>query len=444
MDSYTILLGMPGPHIRFNTAQSCFFSVGKQHKVLVVGADNASWDNMNLLWSRALNAAMRDGITHFAMIHADIEPDLKQDWVQILLEEMEAKGCSFISGTVPIKDGRGVMSCGIGDPRNPWVPHRRFTVRETLQMPETFTAGEIGYTGWPLNHNSGLILADLRNPKFFEADDNGDLRIWFEFRKRMHFDADGNVKLSGESEDWNISRRLWQCGVKTCMTRKVRLRHFGSTGYPNFRAWGDYEHDPATRSKWAEGEAEMVLLEPENAIRGWLADEEKRELQRLAHGENVVEFGSYCGKSTVAMARFASHVTAVDTFQGVPAGSRPDSGGKVTVNSRGELLREFTENIYRCKVADKITTLVEPAEVAIGAICFKDTGLVFFDADHSFQSTYQCGAQLFRRIPPTCTLAFHDYSDGDPGVKQAVDLLSLENKRTFRTVETLAIFDRQT
>lgn len=443
MERYKILLGMPGPHIRFNTAQSCFFSCGKQHKLLIVGADNASWDNMNLLWSRALNAVKKDGITHFAMVHADIEPVLPQDWIQILLEEMERKRCSYISGAVPIKDGRGVLSCGIADPRNPWQPHRRFTVWELMQMPETFTAGEIGYTGWPLNHNSGLILADLRNPKFFEADDNGDLRIWFEFRKRMYVEDD-EVKLVGESEDWNISRRLWRCGVRTCITRKVHLRHFGATGYPNWYAWGDYEHDAATKSKWAPHEAEMILTEPENAIRGWLTEEENRELQRLATGENVVEFGSYCGKSTVAMARVASHVTAVDTFQGVPKGFRPDSSGQVTVNSNGGLLKEFTANIQRCKVADKITVLVEPAEVAITAMCFDDAGLVFYDADHSFKSTYQCGQQLLSRVPPTATLAFHDYSDGDPGVKQAVDLLSLEFHRTFRTVGSLAIFDKIT
>lgn len=251
MEKYHIMLGMPGPNIRFTTAQSCFFCAGKGHRVDVVGADNASWDNMNLLWATALNAARKEGVTHFAMIHADITPSLDQDWLNVMIEEMEAFDADFISAVVPIKDGRGLTSSGIADKHNPWNPHRRFTMQEIYTMPETFTAEDIGYAGWPLNHNSGLIVADLRRPIFFRTKPDGELAIWFEFRKRMWIEpTTGDVKLDGESEDWNISRRLWLEGAKTCITRKVRLKHWGMTGYPSSYPWGQMIVDTACQKYW--------------------------------------------------------------------------------------------------------------------------------------------------------------------------------------------------
>lgn len=182
-------------------------------------------------------------------------------------------------------------------------------------------------------------------------------------------------------------------------------------------------------------------IDPEDEIRGWLHDDEKLELRRLATGQRVVEFGSYCGKSTVCMARVATHVTAVDTFRGVPQVSRPDSAGLVTYDSEGELLEEFERNIRRCGLLHRVTTVVRRAEDVVRTFDFADIGLVFFDADHSYECTYDCGYQLLRRTPRTCTIAFHDYSRGDRHVMRAVDQLAEDFDREFRKVHTLAIFD---
>lgn len=248
-----ILLAMPGPNIRFHTAQSAFCCCGRDHQLDVVGADNASWDNMNALWVTALNGVKDRGLTHFAMIHADICPSLDQDWINILIEEMESKDASYISAVVPIKDGRGVTSCGIGDPDGPWAPIRRFTMNELHAMPETFTAAEVGYGDFFLNHNSGLIMADLRDKRFFNTEPDGELSVWFNFRKRCYMDEQGVAKIQGESEDWNISRRIWQQGIPSCITRKVHLKHYGSTGFPNSYSWGMYEHDEDC-PKWKEND----------------------------------------------------------------------------------------------------------------------------------------------------------------------------------------------
>ncbi len=262
MDRYHILLAMPGPNIRFATAQSAFFCSGKNHQVDVVGADQASWDNMNALWVTALNASKHDGVTHFVMIHSDIAPELGQDWVEIMLEEMESHEASVISVVIPIKDGRGLTSCGIGDPADTWIPFRRFTMTELYSLPETFTVDDTGYGGWQLNHNSGLIMVDLRDPVFRETKPDGELKIWFEFRKRCYMSDDGMAKLQGESEDWNFSRRLWENKVTSCVTRKVKLKHFGVMGFPNTFPWGEEEHDEGCRPRWEKFDPFADLLPP--------------------------------------------------------------------------------------------------------------------------------------------------------------------------------------
>lgn len=452
---YHIMLAMPGPNIRFTLAQSSFCCVGKGHQLEIVGADNASWDNMNALWCNALNAARSDGITHFAMIHADVVPSLDQDWINVMVAEMDALDLDFISAVIPIKDQRGLTSCGIGDPKDPWVPWRRFTMHEIYSFQPTFNQDDIGYpsSDWILNHNSGMIVADLRKPIFRKSFPDGEMAIWFEFRKRMYFDDKGEAKLQGESEDWNISRRLWVHGAKTAITRKAKLQHFGMVGHPNTHAWGHQIHDEGCKYKWEKfdpiGEikvtpvpAKAVSNDPVDKIRGWLFEGEREELERLAAGKEVIEFGSYCGLSTVIMARVAMHVYAVDDFRGVPANATRDSGGQVTTRGHeDELLKEFTDNLERCGVREKVSTVIKSADEAIPGLPLADAGLVFYDADHKYESTYRGGRAVFDRVRQACTVAFHDYNVGDPGVMQAVDKIAKETGRTFRVVTTLAIFD---
>jgi len=414
---------------------------------------------MNVLWCNALNAARTEGVTHFAMIHADIEPALDQDWLNIMLAEMEKYDLDFISAVVPIKDSRGLTTCGIGDPKDPWVPFRRFTMYEVHSFPETFNQDDTGYpsTDWYLNHNSGMIMADLRKPVFRKSLPDGEMAIWFEFKKRMFFDQEGEAHLVGESEDWNISRRLWLAGAKTAVTRKPALKHYGMTGYPNTHGWGQYAHDEGCRYKWDRfdpiGDVSMppdpmasvyAVIEQGkiNAIRGWLFRNEQEELERLAAGKKVIEFGSYCGKSTVVMARVAEHVTTVDDFRGVHPKALPDSSGRVTTwGHEAGLEEEFRRNIERNGVKDKVTLIVGSVENVIDTIAFDDVGLLFYDADHSYEATKRYGDKLLGRRPPACTVAFHDFSKADPGVMRAVRELAQEYGKGFRIVNTLAIFD---
>jgi hypothetical protein len=61
-------------------------------------------------------------------------------------------------------------------------------------------------------------------------------------------------------------------------------------------------------------------------VRGWLTEAEGRKLQELAIGKTVLELGSYCGRSTCAMAWTAARIVAVDwDFGDEQAGFAPTS-----------------------------------------------------------------------------------------------------------------------
>jgi hypothetical protein len=257
---HSVLVGIPGPTLQFGAAAGGFCASDKQHDVIVMPADT-SFDNPNALLAAALN--MSEGlvegprITHFAMCHADMWPD--QHWLDIALAEMDRLDLDLISAVIPIRDNRGVVSCGIGNPKDNWKPFRRFTLREVLAgqlygKPETFgdtfTAADVGYPGMPLLHNDGLFVIDLRKSVFRQTDADGNLAAFFFWPKKIRRGSDGMWENAGESPDWFFSRKLWELGAKTAITRAIKLHH-NQPPYQNREPWGTYERgDEATADNW--------------------------------------------------------------------------------------------------------------------------------------------------------------------------------------------------
>jgi hypothetical protein len=209
--------------------------------------------DFNVLWADALNRFEAGEITHFAMLHGDIVPDVQQRWLDILLEEMDARDAELVSAPSPIKDDRGVTSTGICDLADTWRPWRRFTMRELCeQLPETFDHVAAGYPDRPLLHNTCCWVCDLRKPVFRETNSDGSLKMLFRFPERIVRDGAGHWLKQAESEDWVLSRELWERGAKnTWITRRVRLQHRGMHEWPNDRAYGRYKDgDEDTRDKW--------------------------------------------------------------------------------------------------------------------------------------------------------------------------------------------------
>lgn len=163
-------------------------------------------------------------------------------------------------------------------------------------------------------------------------------------------------------------------------------------------------------------------------VRGWLTENEGNELARLAEGKTVLEIGTFCGRSTLAMGATARRVFCVDPFTGYPG--------------MGGTLNEALSNIERSGYGDRIVVMKGKQEDILPNMDLSEIELVFYDADHSEGSTAR-GIRLLEEsgLPETATIAFHDYHANDPGVIRAVDAWRIPKGKEPRIVDSLAIFD---
>ncbi len=376
-------------------------------------------------------------ITHFAMLHDDVVPE--DGWLNTLLEDMATSGADLVSAVVPIKNEFGLTSTAIDDPKDGYLVERRLTMKEVGNLPDIFTAADCGYPDRALLVNTGCWVCDFTKPwRFFTKFEIRDRVVWVTQGKRYlptevmnedgtfkegFDDPTGHWSADVDPEDWNFSRQLFRMGAKVVATKRVRLAHAGNLHYANYASsdgsmWGEWDHDRAFSDKFGgepiKPNRDKFSDEP-NSVRGWLSAEEGRGLARLAKGKNVLEIGSFCGRSTIWMARTAEHVTALDTFMGDGSLTRPQ-----------DTLPEFTENLKQYGVTDKVTALrMSSKDYNLQGNIFD---FVFIDGDHSLTGVRQDIVVAYHVLKPGGIIAFHDYSNQtDVGVPTAVNEL-LTNK----------------
>lgn len=251
MAQYSILCGVPsGGTICEPSAKASY--LGSLHHKFARMPHCAPNGNFSNLWTNALNAGQAGVYTHFALMHTDIEVVEEEEgkrWADILVEEMDQHDLAFISVPNAIKDIRGLTSSGIGNPSNRWNPWRRYTVKEIAKFPVTFTAEDVGYADKFLLHNNALCMFDLRRPEWYVPNADGSCRLIFNFVQDIRL-VNGTWQCWQDSEDWLFSRSLWEVGVKTAITRRIKLNHRGEMWYSNYGDWGE-ECDKDTRPQWA-------------------------------------------------------------------------------------------------------------------------------------------------------------------------------------------------
>ena len=186
----------------------------------------------NMLWCFLHNfIAEGHPFTDVAILHDDIEPDPL--WIDTLYEEREAVGADMITAHSPIKTEQGIVS--LATYQDDIWDFNRFTVRQLLKMPETFTQEEAGGN---LLLNTGCCLLRLRGP-WLERPEDFVFQDW----NRVARDHDGKLVPQVISEDWRFSDAIRIAGGKLAATRKVALAHEGTKDYRNDRPWGAWERD---------------------------------------------------------------------------------------------------------------------------------------------------------------------------------------------------------
>lgn len=202
-------------------------------------------DTFNFLRCECLNMQTSEQVpadqkpTVFAMLHGDVVPR-DHWWVEILTRILYEQDADMVSAVIPLKDRRGVTSTAI--PLKPDIRHmieRRLTMAEVMQLPETFSAADVGFPDRALLVNTGCWACRTDREWWFDSE------LCFNITSRIIKLPGGAHVARGESEDWHWSRELHKKGCKVLATRAVSVDHYGPVPHPNDVAWGlhptDYE-----------------------------------------------------------------------------------------------------------------------------------------------------------------------------------------------------------
>jgi protein-L-isoaspartate O-methyltransferase len=350
-------------------------------------------NNFNGHWAHALTLCHKGHpITYFAMQHSDIGPE--DYWVDHLIYEMEEHDLDILGVVAPIKDGRGLTSIAVHDNEGDnWRPKFRLTMSEVFRLPQTFTSKDVG---GPLLLNTGLWVCRF-SPDWAK-------KVHFEINDRIVFDRTTDRYLAQvEPEDWYFSRLCHELGLKIGCTRKIKMEHRGESGFPNDKIWG--EPFDAVYHDRSQLPADDGFVFP-TGIDGWMLAEEGRALAALSYGKRVFEIGSYCGLSTVCMARTASDVVTVDTHDG-----RGTPEPRNTFNT-------LMANLWRHGVAEKVTAVVGTADQWTDDRKFD---LIFIDGGHDRESVTRDIESSMHLLADGGLLVFHDYGGEHAEVTAAVD-----------------------
>ncbi len=145
---------------------------------------------------------------------------------------------------------------------------------------------------------------------------------------------------------------------------------------------------------------------------------------------DVVEIGSWQGRSTSFLARAVKNsgngkLYAVDHFKG--------NVGKegfyvVGRDDLSDLEQNFRSNMKRIQLSDSVQLLNMPNHQAEQEIRDIDIRFLFIDGDHTKQGVEKDIELFFPKLMPGSIVVFDDFSNGFPGLVEAVDNLISEQK----------------
>jgi predicted O-methyltransferase YrrM len=227
-------------------------------------------------------------------------------------------------------------------------------------------------------------------------------------------------------DDYTLSRNIARYGLKFTTNYEV-CELFKMT--PNL-LWHQYlytgpEKLVALREALVVWSLSSAKLKRAHAIQGLVTVPELAWLGEQARGkQNIVEIGSYLGRSTRALAdNCAGTVTAIDDFKG----PRDIS---MTEDERNGILQRFQRNMEGC---DNVRAIVcDHTGIKQLPLCEVDTpvppDMIFIDGAHDLQSVKRDVEWALTVIKPGGLLCGHDFQQ--QSVRQAL-LCTVPNVRTF-------------
>ena len=179
----------------------------------------------------------------------------------------------------------------------------------------------------------------------------------------------------------------------------------------------------------------MEWMKHVELIKGYLNMDEAEALYYLAKKSKsvIVEIGSYCGRSTCALAMGSmagdkKRVYAID-----PHWPYTDYTGPDPVEYGPHDKIEFYKALAFCEVSEIVQVIQYPAE-AFAPVCDLKIGLLFIDGRHEYENVWNDFLGYAFQIAQDGYLVFND-SDR-PGVARVIERAHIERaKGQFETVE---------
>lgn len=170
-------------------------------------------------------------------------------------------------------------------------------------------------------------------------------------------------------------------------------------------------------------------------VEGWMSPDQAKELfdaARSCHpGDQIVEIGSFRGRSTIVLARAAPEgvdIVAIDPHAGNDRGPQEIEGFAAEATTDHDV---FNENLAIAGVADRVRHIREMSDVAHGYVS-GEIAVLYIDGAHRFAPARQDIAEWGARVRPGGTLLIHD-SFSSIGVTAAIARELIFGKR-FRYV----------
>lgn len=193
----------------------------------------------------------------------------------------------------------------------------------------------------------------------------------------------------------------------------------------------------------------LPILGRMETIDGWFSRAEgdlliaatARALTTLPTPHQVVEIGSYCGRSTVALASAARAVSPGARVHAID----PHEGRVGTADGRARSGTPTFDRFLRTLAEAGIDDVVEPVRACSFAVEWDDPiSLLLIDGLHDYPSVATDLSHFERHVVEGAYVAFHDYADYYPGVKALVDqLVAFGWYEPVARVESLAVLRKR-
>ena len=172
-------------------------------------------------------------------------------------------------------------------------------------------------------------------------------------------------------------------------------------------------------------------------VPGWLSESEAHLLYSLAHNAtgNIVEIGSFAGRSTTALGLGAKHgrrgakVYTVDDFSGIAEG---DGGGELAKHKPSTA--QLRKNLDAVGVNGEVQIVQADSEDASKRFA-GPCSVLFVDGKHDYQSVARDLDCWLPKVADDGFVVLHDAVSGFPGVIKAIDERLISRPLEYRALD---------